>query len=145
NWTEADIWQYIRQESIPIVPLYFAHDHGTFSGEIQRHDWNTLLANVLPDIGFGPVGKWKYPYGFARVDAGIVEIPQFWALGFRLPAMAGCAKRKNPFLGAGFFLITPCAPEDHVKPVKIQSLLQCFRLHDIGVVCGAVGDWPDTL
>ncbi|MCO5733025.1 sulfate adenylyltransferase subunit CysD [Rhizobium sp. SSA_523] len=24
NWTEADIWQYIQQESIPIVPLYFA-------------------------------------------------------------------------------------------------------------------------
>ena len=24
NWTEADIWQYIRRENIPIVPLYFA-------------------------------------------------------------------------------------------------------------------------
>ena len=24
NWTEADIWGYIRQENIPIVPLYFA-------------------------------------------------------------------------------------------------------------------------
>jgi sulfate adenylyltransferase subunit 2 len=24
NWTESDIWQYIRQEEIPIVPLYFA-------------------------------------------------------------------------------------------------------------------------
>src|SRR5688500_14304571 len=24
NWTEADIWAYIRQENIPIVPLYFA-------------------------------------------------------------------------------------------------------------------------
>jgi sulfate adenylyltransferase subunit 2 len=24
NWTELDIWQYIRQEEIPIVPLYFA-------------------------------------------------------------------------------------------------------------------------
>jgi sulfate adenylyltransferase subunit 2 len=24
NWTEADVWQYIRQENIPIVPLYFA-------------------------------------------------------------------------------------------------------------------------
>lgn len=24
NWTEADIWQYIQQEAIPIVPLYFA-------------------------------------------------------------------------------------------------------------------------
>jgi sulfate adenylyltransferase subunit 2 len=24
NWTELDIWQYILQENIPIVPLYFA-------------------------------------------------------------------------------------------------------------------------
>lgn len=24
NWTETDIWQYIRLENIPIVPLYFA-------------------------------------------------------------------------------------------------------------------------
>ncbi|MBR2116045.1 MAG: sulfate adenylyltransferase subunit CysD [Alistipes sp.] len=24
NWTEIDIWQYIRHENIPIVPLYFA-------------------------------------------------------------------------------------------------------------------------
>ncbi len=24
NWTELDIWQYILQEDIPIVPLYFA-------------------------------------------------------------------------------------------------------------------------
>lgn len=24
NWTELDIWQYIRKESIPVVPLYFA-------------------------------------------------------------------------------------------------------------------------
>jgi sulfate adenylyltransferase subunit 2 len=24
NWTELDVWQYIHQENIPIVPLYFA-------------------------------------------------------------------------------------------------------------------------
>ena len=24
NWTELDVWQYIRKEQIPIVPLYFA-------------------------------------------------------------------------------------------------------------------------
>ena len=24
NWTEADIWDYIAQENIPVVPLYFA-------------------------------------------------------------------------------------------------------------------------
>ena len=27
NWTEADIWQYILEEQIPIVPLYFAKEH----------------------------------------------------------------------------------------------------------------------
>jgi sulfate adenylyltransferase subunit 2 len=26
NWTEADIWQYIQRENIPIVPLYFAKE-----------------------------------------------------------------------------------------------------------------------
>lgn len=26
NWTELDIWQYIYQESIPVVPLYFAKE-----------------------------------------------------------------------------------------------------------------------
>lgn len=26
NWTEADIWQYIRLERIPLVPLYFAKE-----------------------------------------------------------------------------------------------------------------------
>jgi len=26
NWTELDVWQYIRLEEIPIVPLYFAKD-----------------------------------------------------------------------------------------------------------------------
>ena len=26
NWTELDIWQYIRHENIPIVPLYFAKE-----------------------------------------------------------------------------------------------------------------------
>ena len=24
NWTELDIWHYIRRERIPVVPLYFA-------------------------------------------------------------------------------------------------------------------------
>jgi sulfate adenylyltransferase subunit 2 len=28
NWTELDIWQYIRRENIEIVPLYFARAPG---------------------------------------------------------------------------------------------------------------------
>jgi len=26
NWTELDVWQYIHQEKIPVVPLYFAKE-----------------------------------------------------------------------------------------------------------------------
>jgi sulfate adenylyltransferase subunit 2 len=26
DWTELDVWQYIRQEEIPVVPLYFARE-----------------------------------------------------------------------------------------------------------------------
>ena len=41
HWTELDIWQYIKQENIPIVPLYYArkwHDcfGKDFGGEMMR-------------------------------------------------------------------------------------------------------------
>ena len=26
NWTEIDVWEYIRREEIPVVPLYFAKE-----------------------------------------------------------------------------------------------------------------------
>jgi sulfate adenylyltransferase subunit 2 len=26
NWTELDVWEYVRAERIPVVPLYFARD-----------------------------------------------------------------------------------------------------------------------
>ena len=26
NWTEIDVWNYIRQEHIPLPSIYFAHD-----------------------------------------------------------------------------------------------------------------------
>jgi sulfate adenylyltransferase subunit 2 len=26
NWTELDVWEYIREEDIPVVPLYFAQE-----------------------------------------------------------------------------------------------------------------------
>ena len=27
NWTELDIWEYVRCEDLPVVPLYFAKEH----------------------------------------------------------------------------------------------------------------------
>ncbi len=40
NWTELDIWQYIRLENIPIVPLYFAKERPVvqYNGALIMHD-----------------------------------------------------------------------------------------------------------
>jgi len=40
NWTELDIWQYIRLENIPIVPLYFAKER-----PIVNMDGNLILVD----------------------------------------------------------------------------------------------------
>ena len=40
NWTELDIWQYIKRENIPVVPLYFAKQRPTVvrDGQIMMVD-----------------------------------------------------------------------------------------------------------
>ena len=40
NWTEADIWQYIRKENIPIVPLYFAKPR-----PVVQRDGNIIMGD----------------------------------------------------------------------------------------------------
>jgi sulfate adenylyltransferase subunit 2 len=52
NWTEADIWAYIRQENIPIVPLYFAAERPV----VKRYgQWIMVDDSRLPlEIGEKP-------------------------------------------------------------------------------------------
>ena len=40
NWTEKDIWQYIRRENIPIVPLYFAAER-----PVVERDGNLIMVD----------------------------------------------------------------------------------------------------
>ena len=40
NWTETDIWQYIKRENIPIVPLYFAKER-----PIVYRDGNIIMVD----------------------------------------------------------------------------------------------------
>ena len=49
NWTEKDIWQYIRRENIDIVPLYFAKER-----PVVYRDGNIIMVDddrmkLLPD------------------------------------------------------------------------------------------------
>jgi sulfate adenylyltransferase subunit 2 len=52
NWTELDVWQYIANENIPIVPLYFAKKRKVVvrgSQLIPAEEQNRLLANEKPE------------------------------------------------------------------------------------------------
>ena len=40
NWTEKDIWQYIRRENIDIVPLYFAKER-----PVIERDGNIIMVD----------------------------------------------------------------------------------------------------
>jgi sulfate adenylyltransferase subunit 2 len=40
NWTEKDIWQYIKRENIDIVPLYFAEDR-----QVVYRDGNIVMVD----------------------------------------------------------------------------------------------------
>jgi sulfate adenylyltransferase subunit 2 len=54
NWTELDIWQYIQQERIDVVPLYFAQDLPVVVRDgaliVVHDDRMRLLPNEQPAI-----------------------------------------------------------------------------------------------
>lgn len=51
NWTERDIWEYIRRENIEIVPLYFAKERPVIyrDGNIIMVDDDRILKHLRPD------------------------------------------------------------------------------------------------
>ena len=79
NWTELDIWQYIRLEKIPIVPLYFAKER-----PIVEIDGNLIMADDdrLPEqyrsqiqmrkVRFRTLGCWPLT-GAVESDADTIE------------------------------------------------------------------------
>lgn len=50
NWTEKDIWEYIRREGIEIVPLYFAKERPVIErdGDLIMVDDERILSHLRP-------------------------------------------------------------------------------------------------
>ena len=55
NWTELDIWQYIRLENIPIVPLYFAAERPV----VRRGDTLIMVDDERMRLNPGEVPEMK--------------------------------------------------------------------------------------
>ncbi len=79
NWTELDIWQYIRLENIPIVPLYYAKER-----PVVQIDGNLIMADDerLPEkyrdqiemkmVRFRTLGCWPLT-GAVESEADTIE------------------------------------------------------------------------
>lgn len=95
NWTELDIWQYIRREKIPVVPLYFAKMRPTVlrDGQIMMVDDERMPLNdgELPQmrmIRFRTLGC--YPLTAAvESDATSIEAVVYETLSAKTSERAG--------------------------------------------------------
>jgi sulfate adenylyltransferase subunit 2 len=79
NWTELDIWQYIRLEKIPIVPLYFAKERPVvkYNGALilvddERMPKELAATATMKKVRFRTLGC--YPLtGAVESDADTIE------------------------------------------------------------------------
>ncbi len=69
NWTELDVWQYIKLESIPLVPLYFAQPRRTI-------EMNGIIVPADHLATVDPAGK----LGLTEADV-VVRSCRFRSLG----------------------------------------------------------------
>ena len=81
NWTELDIWQYIRLENIPIVPLYYAKERPCvdIDGNLIMADDERLPQELVPLIKprmvrFRTLGCWPLTGAVESTATHIEEI-----------------------------------------------------------------------
>ena len=79
NWTELDIWQYIRLENIPIVPLYYAKERPcvTIDGNLIMADDDRLPEKYrdqieMKTVRFRTLGCWPLT-GAVESNADTIE------------------------------------------------------------------------
>ena len=95
NWTEADVWQYIAHEAIPVVPLYFARERPVVerSGQlILAEDARLALAPgelpVTRKVRFRTLGCWPLTAAIES-EADTLEAVVRETLGARMSERQG--------------------------------------------------------
>jgi sulfate adenylyltransferase subunit 2 len=81
DWTELDVWLYIRRENIPVVPLYFAAVRPVIerNGALLVYDDNRVPLNVgeqpLPrKVRFRTLGCWPLTAAVESAASNLDEI-----------------------------------------------------------------------
>ena len=137
---------------LQLQPVVVDHDQHAVAlddrpllGEIERHDRDVFLQDVLPDVELGPVRQREDADRFARRDAGVVDLPHLRPLVLRVPGVLGVAEGEDALLGARLLLVAARAAEGRVEAVFVERLAQRHGLHDVGVGVRAVVERVDAV
>jgi len=83
NWTELDIWQYIHQQSIEIVPLYFAKNRPTIERDgllividDDRFKFRNNEKSVLKSVRFRTLGCYPLTGAIESEASTLMEVIQ---------------------------------------------------------------------
>jgi len=68
HWTELDIWEYVKRENIPMVPLYYAKPYGEFFG--QNYGGKMMRFRSLGEKGI----TYPVPSEATTIDEIIAEL-----------------------------------------------------------------------
>lgn len=68
HWTELDVWEYIRREDIPMVPLYYARKYNEFEG--RDFGGQMMRFRSLGEKGI----TWPLPSEATTIDEIIEEL-----------------------------------------------------------------------
>ena len=83
NWTELDIWQYIHQQNIEIVPLYFAKNRPTVERDglllvidDERFKFRDNEKSVLKSVRFRTLGCYPLTGAIESEASTLMEVIQ---------------------------------------------------------------------
>src|SRR5215471_7900145 len=99
--------------------------------EVNRGHFEILPMDILPNIHLGPVAEGKDPHVFARINTGIVKIPNLGTLVFGVPLAEAIAETEEPLFGASFLFVPPRTPDATIEPELFDGGQQCGNLQAV--------------
>ena len=117
---QFQVWKEMDERDEEPIVIYHQQKTLSLDGwplgrQVQRYDGDAFQMDVLPDIQLRPVGNGKYTNALALGLLGVIEIPQFRPLVFRVPSVGRGAEGEDTLLGPAFLFVTACAAEGYIE------------------------------
>jgi len=107
-----------------VEELAVAVDDFALMAEVERGEWDVLLADVLPDVHLGPVAEREDAEVLTEVLLAVEDVPKLGALVLRVPLAELIAMAEEALLGAGFLFIATTTAEAGVELMLFNGVEQ---------------------